>query len=182
MFLASIRFETSKKKLQSMTFPAWKRCCEVIMDHWTYKLTIPEYYDIEMDKEFLLELRELKILLDREKEHKQLVCITLKPKLLQKSYSELESNFKKYTGAIITLASTLHRSRDMRNLFVEFSQILDLFKTGNWTAHDLQQFFNAYNSCALELDVIRNDQGLKNCWEKFMKVVGVCMVVMYSLS
>lgn len=31
----------------------------------------PEYYDTEMDKEFLLELRELKILMDREKEHKQ---------------------------------------------------------------------------------------------------------------
>lgn len=31
----------------------------------------PEYYDTEMDKEFLLELRELKVLMDREKEHKQ---------------------------------------------------------------------------------------------------------------
>lgn len=31
----------------------------------------PEYYDTEMDKEFLLELRELKLLMDREKEHKQ---------------------------------------------------------------------------------------------------------------
>lgn len=182
VFLASIRFETSKKKLQSMTFPAWKRCCEAIMDHWTYKQTGPEYYDTEMDKEYLLELRELKVLLDREKEHKQLVCITLKPKLLIKNYTELDSNFKKYTGAIITLASTLHRSRDMRNLFIEFSQILDLFKTGNWTAHDLQQFFNAYTSCGAELDVMRNDPGLKSCWEKFMKVVGVCMVVMYSLS
>ncbi|KAL1502653.1 hypothetical protein ABEB36_007767 [Hypothenemus hampei] len=180
VFLASIRFETSKKKLNSMTFTAWKRCCEVIMAHWTYKLTIPECNDTEMDKEFLLELRELKILLDREKEHKQLVCITLKPKLLQKSYTELDTNFRKYTGAIITLASTLHRSRDMRNLFVDFSQILDLFKTGNWTAHDLQQFFNAYSSCALELDCIRNDQGLKLSWEKYMKVVGVCMVIMYS--
>lgn len=41
------------------------------MAHWTYKLTGPEYYDTEMDKEFLLELRDLKVLLDREKEHKQ---------------------------------------------------------------------------------------------------------------
>lgn len=143
------------------------------MTYWTYKIVGPEYYDTEMDKEFLLELRELKVLLDREKEHKQfvilyiywqelnvsmiyrLVCINLKPKLLQKSFIELDSNFRKYTGAIIALASTLHRSRDMKNLFVELSQILDLFKTGNWTSHDLQQFFNAYNSCALELDVIR---------------------------
>jgi len=56
-----------------MTFPAWKKCCEAIMTHWTYKIVGPEYYDTEMDKEFLLELRELKVLLDREKEHKQSV-------------------------------------------------------------------------------------------------------------
>lgn len=43
------------------------------MTHWTYKIVGPEYYDTEMDKEFLLELRELKVLLDREKEHKQSV-------------------------------------------------------------------------------------------------------------
>ncbi|XP_050313593.1 acidic fibroblast growth factor intracellular-binding protein [Anthonomus grandis grandis] len=179
VFLASIRFETSKKKLSTMTFSAWKRCCEVIMAHWTYKLTGPESYDTEMDKEFLLELRELKVLLDREKEHKQLVSVILKPKLLQKSYAELDSNFRKYTAAIITLGATLHRSRDMRNLFMDFSQILDLFRTGNWTSHDLQQFFNAYTLAGTELDIMRSDADLKSSWEKFMKVVGVCMVVMY---
>ncbi|XP_060534452.1 acidic fibroblast growth factor intracellular-binding protein [Cylas formicarius] len=180
VFLAAIRFETSKKKLNYMSFNTWKRCCEVIMDQWTYKLTGPEYYDTEMDKEFLLELRELKIILDREKEHKQLVCVTLKPKLLQKSYIELDGNFKIYTRAILTLASTLHRSRDMRNLFLELSQILDLFKTGNWTSHDLQQFLNAYNYCAVDLDIFRSEPNLRTCWEKYMKVITSCMVVMYT--
>lgn len=71
VFLACIRFETSKKKLQHLTFNNWKKCCEIIMDQWTYKLTGPDYYDTEMDKEFLLELRELKVLLDKEKDHKQ---------------------------------------------------------------------------------------------------------------
>lgn len=68
---------------------------------------------------------------------------------------ELDVNFKKYTAAIITLASTLHRTRDMKNLFVELSQILDLFRIGNWTVHDLQQFCSAYHSCALDIDAIR---------------------------
>lgn len=45
------------------------------MTYWTYKIVGPEYYDTEMDKEFLLELRELKVLLDREKEHKQFVIL-----------------------------------------------------------------------------------------------------------
>lgn len=90
VFVACMRFETCKKKLQHLTFNNWRKCCEVIMEQWTYKMTskswnqtqkshnwnIPllgpgDYYDTEMDKEFLLELRELKVLLDREKDHKQ---------------------------------------------------------------------------------------------------------------
>lgn len=71
VFLASIRFEVAKRRLQHLTFPLLKKCTESIMDLWTYKITGPEYYDTEMDKEFLLELRELKVLMDREKEHKQ---------------------------------------------------------------------------------------------------------------
>lgn len=89
VFIACIRFETTKKKLQHLSFNSWKTCSEVIMEQWTYNISgknltkkIPElvlwiyflgseYDDTEMDKEFLLELRELKILLEREKDHKQ---------------------------------------------------------------------------------------------------------------
>lgn len=71
VFFSCIRFETSKKKLHHMTFESWRKCTESIMDNWTYQIVGPEYYDTEMDKEYLLELRELKYLMDREKEHKQ---------------------------------------------------------------------------------------------------------------
>lgn len=40
---------------------------------YTYQHTGPEYYDTEMDKEFLLDLRELRCLLEKEKEIKQCV-------------------------------------------------------------------------------------------------------------
>lgn len=88
VFIACIRFETSKKKLQHLSFSSWKACSEIIMEQWTYNVSGKntstlrnkcfeifilglEYDDTEMDKEFLLELRELKILLEREKDHKQ---------------------------------------------------------------------------------------------------------------
>lgn len=88
VFIACIRFETSKKKLQHLSFNSWKACSEIIMEQWTYNVSgkkidmvLNEFYgifvlgleydDTEMDKEFLLELRELKLLLDREKDHKQ---------------------------------------------------------------------------------------------------------------
>lgn len=81
---------------------------------YTYQHSGPEYYDTEMDKEFLLDLRELRCLLDKEKEIKQLVLmythtskgeiiiksifslvsIRLKPTLLERSYQELDINFR----------------------------------------------------------------------------------------
>lgn len=44
---------------------------ELIARNSTSWISGLEYDDTEMDKEFLLELRELKVLLDREKDHKQ---------------------------------------------------------------------------------------------------------------
>lgn len=81
---------------------------------YTYQHTGPEYYDTEMDKEFLLDLRELRCLLEKEKEIKQLaiskiysrfcayiqsltyslVSIRLKPTLLERAYQELDINFR----------------------------------------------------------------------------------------
>lgn len=40
------------------------------MNKWTYRDATLEF---DLDREFLLDLRELRILLDKEKEHKQLV-------------------------------------------------------------------------------------------------------------
>lgn len=73
VFITCIRFETAKRKLQYLTFEDFYECSQVIMTFWsyTYQHSGPEYYDTEMDKEFLLDLRELRCLLDKEKEIKQ---------------------------------------------------------------------------------------------------------------
>lgn len=39
VFIACIRFETSKKKLQHLSFGSWKVCSEAIMENWTYNVT-----------------------------------------------------------------------------------------------------------------------------------------------
>lgn len=39
VFLASIRFEMTKRRLQYLTFPLLMKCTESIMDLWTYKIT-----------------------------------------------------------------------------------------------------------------------------------------------
>lgn len=39
VFIACIRFETSKKKLQHLSFGSWKSCSEIIMEQWTYNIS-----------------------------------------------------------------------------------------------------------------------------------------------
>lgn len=85
-----------------------------------------------------------------------LVCACLKPTLLQKSYIELDNSFKVYSRAILTLATAIHRAREMRNFFVELMQILEVWKQNGWSVQDLEQFLNAYTQCALEIDVLRS--------------------------
>lgn len=70
VFLACIRFET-KRKLNHITFPCWKRCTEAIMDNWTNKSAGVDNFDTELDKDFFSELREIRVLMDKEREHKQ---------------------------------------------------------------------------------------------------------------
>ncbi|CAG9814817.1 unnamed protein product [Phaedon cochleariae] len=180
VFMACMRFETTKKKLQYMSFNSFRICCEAIMDQWAYNLTGTEYNDLEMDREFLFELRELKALIEKEKEHKHLLTMHLKPKLLQKNFMDLDTNFKLYTRALLTLATTIHRSRDMRNLFVDLSQILEYFKQANWTSHDFEQFLLAFSQCANEIDTLRKDTAVKSSLDKFMKVTTKCLLVMYN--
>ncbi|KAK5638608.1 hypothetical protein RI129_012903 [Pyrocoelia pectoralis] len=168
VFLACLRFETSKRKLQTLSFPALKLCTEQVMNLWTYVSTGPDYYDTEMDKEFLLDLRDLRILIDKEKEHKNLV-----------SYAEVESCFRSYSRSILTLATSLHRVRELRNLFYEFSVILDNWKHSIWAVNELEVFLNVYTKCALNLDVFR-EADLRQRWERYMAVVSNCLVIMYK--
>nr|XP_022920490.1 acidic fibroblast growth factor intracellular-binding protein [Onthophagus taurus] len=178
VFLACLRFETSKRRLQYLTFGALRKCTETIMNNWTYTASSGvDFYDMEMDKEFLSDLRELRVLLEKEKEHKHLVCQNLKPVLLQKCFNELDGNFRTYSRAILTLATALHRTRELRNLFVELSQILDLWKQGGWAFKDLELFLNAFTKCALEIDV--REDIFKNTWERYMKVIGPCLLIMF---
>lgn len=179
VFLACLRFETSKRKLQTLSFPALKLCTEHVMNLWTYVSTGPDYYDTEMDKEFLLDLRDLRILIDKEKDHKNLVCSNIKPTLTSKAYAEVESCFRSYSRSILTLATSLHRVRELRNLFYEFSVILDNWKHSIWTVNELEVFLNVYTKCALNLDVFR-EADLRQRWERYMTVVSNCLVIMYK--
>ncbi|KAJ8890471.1 hypothetical protein PR048_009980 [Dryococelus australis] len=52
VFIACIRFETSKRKLQHLTFPDFYHCAQAMMGCWTYGENNSEYDDTDLDREF----------------------------------------------------------------------------------------------------------------------------------
>lgn len=183
VFLACIRFETSKKKLSYLSFSDFFYCSQAVMEYWTYTYqhSGPEYYDTEMDKEFLLDLRELRCLLEKEKEIKHLVCLRLKPIFLEKVYQEMDLNFRSYWRSIITIAINLHRNRELRALFADLSEkLVDPWKQNNWCLEQVKQFLEAVSQSILELEISR-DQETRCLWDRYMQVIIICLERMYHL-
>lgn len=75
VFIAGNRFETNKRKLQYLTFKDFYTCAHAMMTYWTSPINDEANADADVEREFLMDLRELRILLDKEKEHKTWVCM-----------------------------------------------------------------------------------------------------------
>lgn len=71
VFLANNRFETGKRKLSYLTFEDFSICASAMMTHWTTSEKSESMDDCDLEKEFLIQLRELKVVLEREKEHRK---------------------------------------------------------------------------------------------------------------
>lgn len=206
VFIVCIRFETCKRKLQYLTFQDFYECSQALMNFWTYSYqhsSHHDYFDTEMDKEFLLDLRELKTLLDKEKEIKQLVSsaylllnkfiqtiffnlsslvlMRLKPLILDRCYQELDTNFRLYYRAIVTIATNIHRSRDLRLLFVELTEkLIEPWKQNNWNLEQAKLFLPAVTQSVLDLEGPRDHQDIVRClWDRYMQVITICLVQMY---
>ncbi|XP_071441151.1 acidic fibroblast growth factor intracellular-binding protein [Hetaerina americana] len=184
VFIGCMRFETGKRKLQYLTFSDFLHCARVLMDKWTYRCNRdPDgaaIDDTDLDREFLLDMRDLRILLEKDKEHKHLVCQKLKPKLLERSYNELEVNFRAYTRALVGMACGLHRGRErVRSFFVDMvERFIEPWKQVAWSRVDLSHFLEAYTQSALEMDVLREGE-LKHAWERYMAVMTSCLLRLF---
>uniref|UniRef100_A0ABK9MI44 Acidic fibroblast growth factor intracellular-binding protein n=1 Tax=Glossina morsitans morsitans TaxID=37546 RepID=A0ABK9MI44_GLOMM len=183
VFLACLRFETSKRKLQYLTFNDLFACSQAVMIYWTYTYqhSGPEYYDTEMDKEFLLDLRELRNLLDKEKEIKHLVCLRLKPVLLERAFHELDLNFRSYWRPLISIACNLHRTRELRDLFVDLCEkLIEPWRQNSWSRDHVNKFLAAITQSVLDLEISR-DQETRCLWDRYMQVISICLEKMYHI-
>uniref|UniRef100_A0A3Q3VW73 Uncharacterized protein n=1 Tax=Mola mola TaxID=94237 RepID=A0A3Q3VW73_MOLML len=122
VFFANNRFETGKRKLQYLTFQDFAFCAGQLIISWTVGAVdnMVEDMDVDLDKEFLQELKELKILItdkDLLDQHKSLVCIALRGKT--KTFNEMEANFKNLSRGLVNIAAKLTNTKDVRDFFID---------------------------------------------------------------
>jgi Acidic fibroblast growth factor binding (FIBP) len=113
-----------------------------------------------------------------------LVLLRLKDSLLDRAYQELEINFRNYWRSVIMIATSIHRSRELRNFFVELTEkLIEPWKMNNWSEGQVKDFLTALIKCVLDLQSYGNGQTsgaeIRCLWDRFMNVLNVCLVRMY---
>ncbi|XP_043076967.1 acidic fibroblast growth factor intracellular-binding protein B isoform X2 [Puntigrus tetrazona] len=131
VFFANSRFETGKRKLQYLSFQDFAFCAGQLISYWTVGAvdSVMEDMDVDLEKEFLHDLKDLKVLVtdkDMLDQHKSLVCAQLRGKI--KVFSEMEANFK----------------------------FIEPCRSDKWTIGDLRLFLTHYSTTVHTLEAFRH--------------------------
>jgi hypothetical protein len=107
VYIANNRFETNKRKLQYLQFSDYCSVVTEMMANWSCSDPDCKYEETSMDidREFLQNLRELRVLLEREAidEHKTLVMRILKTKVSDRKLADIDSMFKVMIVLVVLL-------------------------------------------------------------------------------
>ncbi|RWS27764.1 growth hormone-inducible transmembrane-like protein, partial [Leptotrombidium deliense] len=157
VYIANNRFETSKRKLQYLKFDDFLHCAYEMMSNWCCHNPECRFEEtaMDMDREFLQMLRELKILTEREylDDHKLHVMRSLKGKISERVLADLDTIFKSLSRSIINIASGLNHSKEVRDLFLDVvEKVIEPFKQIRMTKTDVELFITNYTEIPRSLE------------------------------
>lgn len=112
------------------------------------------------------------------------MLVRLKDSLLERGYQELEVNFRNYWRSIITIATSIHRSRELRNFFLDLTEkLIEPWKMNNWSDNQVKDFLGAITKIVLDLQSFGQGQTsgseIRCLWDRYMNVLNVCLLRMY---
>ena len=181
VFIINHRFDlTGKRKLNYVTFADITHCAQEMMTHWTPRGR--DEADADLDRDFLMDLRELKALAEREalEEHKAAILAALKGKIEDRSLMDLEANFKNYSRALINIASGLNHGKEARDIFVDVvEKIVEPARNGRWIYADFARYLTQYELSAKEMPVIAGNNKLHSVLERFLKTMNSCVLRLF---
>ncbi|XP_028513890.1 acidic fibroblast growth factor intracellular-binding protein B isoform X2 [Exaiptasia diaphana] len=191
VFMATHRFETSKKRLLYLTFDDFSYCCAQMIEKWTVGTDENgSGQDVgetgaEFDRTFLQDLRDLKVFInDKEiaEEHRNLVCGALSMKGKTKLARNVESNFKNFCRALLNIAAALIHSKDMKDIFNDFvEKFIEPCKQVDWEQDDVEDFLTTLVSTCSQLESLgkNNNERLLPVYIRYTSVCQKCITRMY---
>jgi len=181
VFVACHRFEAAKKKLSFLTFEDFSLVCKEVMTNWTlHGQHVDESGEPVLDKDFFYNLRDLKMLAEKEKEHRYAVCQILgKANLGQRSMSEIEANFKTLNKNLLNIGMNLYNNKEVKDLFVNVvDKVVEPVRQCRLSMEDLSLFLTTYTNVVME-GTITIESSLKVSFGKFMQTITIIVTTFY---
>jgi len=178
VFAASFRLELSKKKLVFLTFDQVKVVSLMLINDWGDK---DEAQEPTLDREFLSSLKDIKILLDKEKEHRNAVLTKLKNnEMSHTTLNDLEANYKPITRSIVSFAQNLSSNKDVKEVFVQLvEKPIEAFKAIGATPATVDLFLRAYGD-VIKDNTVMVDSDVKCLIGKFMRTARPAILAIYE--
>ncbi|KAH9380449.1 hypothetical protein HPB48_008802 [Haemaphysalis longicornis] len=186
------RFETGKKKLLYLRLEDFVFCVDQMISSWSCRNPNCKYEEsgMEMDREFLQQLREMKLLLDKD-HHDRLKDAVLFSLRTQISKHTLQDSL---TRTLVNIAYGLNHSKDLRDFFIDVvEKYHHHYEEHNCTRRisrhnflpnslkeKLAQFFPYIASDVLILSPFNNlDPHLHEVWTRYSETMAKCVCKLY---
>ncbi|XP_015931147.1 acidic fibroblast growth factor intracellular-binding protein [Parasteatoda tepidariorum] len=184
MYLTNNRCETSRKKLQYLTFEDFLFCANWMMCNWSCSKLDCTYEEtaMEMDRDFLQDLRDLKQFLEKDvyDDLKSVVLGTMRSVLTDRLYTDLDSNFKFLTRTFVNIGSGLNHSKEVRDLFVDIvEKFIETFRQSRWAEKDLRKLLETYTEAGTLTHLCKSDPHMLEVWERYMTVMSNIIMRMF---
>ncbi|KAH7939682.1 acidic fibroblast growth factor intracellular-binding protein isoform X1 [Rhipicephalus sanguineus] len=184
VYITHNRFETGKKKLGYLHLEDFIFCADHMIHSWSCRNPNCKYEEsgMEMDREFLQHLREMKLLLD--KDHidrlKDSVLFSVRSHISKHTLQDVESNFKSLTRTLVNIAYGLNHSKDLRDFFIDIvEKIIEPCRTAHWTVDELQLVMDAFVKSPQSV-TFGHDLHLHEVWVRYAETMAKCVYKLYS--
>nr|CAB3246116.1 acidic fibroblast growth factor intracellular-binding protein-like [Phallusia mammillata] len=181
VFLSSQRFECSKRKLMMLNLNDFVQCSKFLIESWTASTEETPCPDIELDRDFLHELRGVKVLISDQRvfdRHKQAVSAEIQ-KSTTESCSWCDSLFRQLSRGIVSIAANLYKTKEIRDYFIDLvERIIEPCKSAGWEKARLTLFLTSYFSTSESLPQLETCSA---SWMKYFHTTKHCLLQIYRL-
>lgn len=181
VFVACHKFDTTRKKLAQVCFEQFSVVCNNMMSKWTsHGVDVDEDREPTFDRDFFTGLRDLKVVADKDKEHRYHVCQALaRTGFKAKSLAEIEASFKNLSRNILAIGQTLYHNREVKEFFVNvMDKVIEPVKQCHLSKDELSTFLVAYRTAVTDGSIVQEKE-VRNNFDRFMVTMSVCILKFY---